>query len=186
MRLNETRPFPRFSLLAARSSFFRFFCRARLLNTRRPQPVRRDFSASSAQKHRGSRTKQGLKQQADGAQPLSCIIFRPDSFRASTTLGGRGGDPRTLRAGGVPAVSDAKTEGRPTIHTFFFTWTTNKGSANSRARATTKTSGRFPTSISFLFNHPCTDRPLTSFGVCAHNRGSEPALLISARLPGGL
>ena len=134
----------------------------------------------------GSLANQGgnRKQQADGAQPLSCIIFRPDSFRASTTLGGRGGDPRKLRAGGVPAVSDAKTEGRPTIHTFFLPGP--RIGLLTRARATTKTSGRFPTSISFFFNHPCTDRPLTSFGVCAHNRGSEPALLISARLPGGL
>ena len=138
----------------------------------------------------GSLANQGgnLKQQADGAQPLSCIIFRPHltpSAQVQLWEDVAAILVRFVREAFPPFQMLKPKAGRLYI-LFFFTWTTNKGSANSRARATTKTSGRFPTSISFLFNHPRTDRPLTSFGVCAHNRGSEPALLISARLPGGL
>ena len=49
------------SLLAARNSFSRFFSRARPSNVCCPQPVRRDLSASSAQKHRRRRTKRDLR-----------------------------------------------------------------------------------------------------------------------------
>jgi len=46
------------SLLAARSSFSRFFSRTRLSNARWPQPVWQDFSAFFAQKHRRRGPKQ--------------------------------------------------------------------------------------------------------------------------------
>ena len=49
------------SLLAACSSLSCFFSHARPSNVRWPQPVWRDFSAFSAQKHRRRGPKQGLR-----------------------------------------------------------------------------------------------------------------------------